>query len=229
VSENRIQRPVSARVMEVLETNALRIQPAVSAARLWEEVLTASERWHLGGDLPALWCQLGTAGMWRKLRGVSWERAVVEVASQLGFLGPSTARWLLRELGEVADDPEEAIQRARASCALVLVERPRTVYGKGEVIAVAWEQHAALWQFFWELCRRAKAGQPLDALDLGEGAHPDSIAKQKWRLLRQAGFPAELGDLIQPAGRRTQKLNLSAQQIRLFEVACVDTVREWTA
>jgi hypothetical protein len=53
---------------------------------------------------------------------------VVDVASQRGFLGPSTARWLLRELGEVTDDPEETIHRARASSALVLVERPRTVY-----------------------------------------------------------------------------------------------------
>ena len=71
MSENRIQCPVSARVVEVLETNALRIQAAVSAARLWDEVLTESERWQLGGDLPAQWCQLGAAGMWRKLRDVS--------------------------------------------------------------------------------------------------------------------------------------------------------------
>jgi hypothetical protein len=228
VSKNVTQRRLSARIVDVLQSNALRIQAAVSAARLWDEVFTESERRRLGNDLESLWRQLGTAGIWRKLRGVSLERAVVDVARELGFLDVPTTRWLLRELGEVSDDPEEAIQAARASSALVLVERPRTVYWKGEVIDVAWEQNAALWHFFWELCRRAKAGQPLDSLDLGEGAHPDSIAKQKWRLLRQAGFPAELGDLIKPAGRHTQKLDLSAPQIRLFEVVCVDAVREWT-
>jgi hypothetical protein len=85
----------------------------------------------------------------------------------------------------------------------------------------------ALWQFFWELCRRAKAGRPLDALDLGERAHSDSVAKQKCRLLGKAGFPVELGDLIKPAGRHTQRLDLPPPQIRLFEVVCVDSVREW--
>jgi hypothetical protein len=229
VSENLRQRRLSARVVDVLQTNALRIQAALSAARLWEEVLTEAERRRLGDHLESLWRQLGTAGIWRKLRGVSLERAVVDVARELGLVDDPTARWLLRELGEVSDDPEEAIQAARASSALVLVERPRTVYWNGDVIDVSWEQRAALWHFFWELCRRAKAGQPLDSLDLGEEAHPDIIAKQKWRLLRQAGFPAELGDLIQPAGRHTQQLDLSAQQIRLFEVVGVDTVREWTA
>jgi hypothetical protein len=145
-----------------------------------------------------------------------------------GFLDAPTARWLLRELGEVSDDPEEAIQAARHSTALVLVERPRTVYWKGQAIDVDWENHAALWQFFWELCRQAKAGRPLDPLDLGERAHADIIAKQKSRLLRKADFPVELGDLIKPAGRRTQELDLSPQQIRVFEVVCVDRVREWT-
>src|SRR5207253_5774027 len=132
-----------------------------------------------------------------------------------------------RELGEVSDDPEEAIEAARASTALVLVERPRTVYWKGKPIDVPWERHPALWHFFWELCRQAKAGRPLDVLDLGEEAHLDSIAKQKSRLLGKAGFPVELGHLIKPAGRRTQKLDLPAPQIRLFEVVSVDSVREW--
>jgi hypothetical protein len=162
------------------------------------------------------------------LRGVSLERAVVDVAAELGFLGAPTAQWLLRELGEVSDDPELAIEAARASSALVLVERPRAAYWKGQPIHVAWERHAALWGFFWELCRQAKAGRPLDPLDLGEQAHADSIAKQKSRLLGKAGFPVALGDRIQPTGRRTQKLDLPPHEIRLFEVVCVDRVREWT-
>jgi hypothetical protein len=52
---------------------------------------------------------------------------VVDVASQRGFLGPSTARWLLRELGEVADDPEETIHRAREALALAAGTEQDTV------------------------------------------------------------------------------------------------------
>jgi hypothetical protein len=228
VSKDLPQRPLSARVVDLLETNALRIQAAVSAARLWEEVLTESQRQLLGGDLPSLWCRLGTAGIWKKLHGVSSERAVVDVAAELGFLDAPTARWLLRELGEVSDDPEEALQEARNWSALVLVERPRAVYWKGRPIEVAWEHHTASWRFFWELCRQAKAGRPLDPLDLGESAHLDSVAKHKSRLLGKSGFPGELGNLIKPCGPRTQKLDLPPPQIRLFEVVCVERLREWT-
>jgi hypothetical protein len=223
---NVTQRPLSAPVADLLETTALRIQPPVSAARLWNQVLSEAERQCLGRDLPSLWCERGTAGIWQKLRGVSLERAVVDVAAALGFLDPSTTRWLLRELGEVSDDPEEAIEAAQNSSALVLVERPRAVYWKGRPITVDWQRYTASWQFFWELCRQAKAGRPLDPLDLAESAHVDSIAKQKWRLLRKSGFPRALGDLIKPCGPRTQKLELPPQQIRLFELASVDRLRE---
>ena len=153
---------------------------------------------------------------------------MVDVAADLGLLYPSSARWLLRELGEVSDDPEEAIEAARVSMALVLVERPRTAYWRTSLIKVAWERHSALWHFFSELCRRAKAGQPVDYVDLGASAHPDCVAKQKSRLRGTVGFPLALADLIKPTGRGTQKLDLSPSQIRIFEVGSVDRVLEWT-
>jgi hypothetical protein len=157
VPRNLIPRTLPTRVADLLETSFLRIRPAVSPARLWEQVLTEPERQRLGGDLPSLWRERGTAGIWQKLRGGSWERAVVDVALALGLLDATSARWLLRELREVSDDPNEMIEAARQSTALVLVERPRAVYWKGKPIGVPWERYTALWQFFWELCRQAKA------------------------------------------------------------------------
>jgi hypothetical protein len=228
VSNNVTQRLLSKRAVDLLESNALRIQAAVSAARLWEEVLTEAERRRLNDDLESVWYRLGTAGIWKELRGVSTARAVVDVAAELGFLDAPTVRWLLRELGEVSDDPEEAIEAARNRTALVLVERPRAAYWQGRPIEVAWESHPALWQYFWELCWHAKAGRPLDRLELGESADLGSIAKKKSRLLGKAGFPVDLGDLIQPAGRGTHMLELPPQQIRMFEVVGVERLREWT-
>jgi tetratricopeptide (TPR) repeat protein len=79
---------LSARAEELLTTSAQRIGGPVPAARLWEQVLTPFERQRLGGELPPVWCQLGTVGIWQKLRGVSPKRAVVEVAAELGLLEP---------------------------------------------------------------------------------------------------------------------------------------------
>ncbi len=93
-------REISAEVAEQLITQTLRIKAAVSADHLWKRILTAAERKQLGGNLEKCWRKLGTAGMWRKLRGGSAERAVIEVALELGFLDDRTAKWLLREIGE---------------------------------------------------------------------------------------------------------------------------------
>jgi hypothetical protein len=91
---------VSPQVAEELTTQALRVEPWVSADRLWTRVLTEEDRQCLGGNLEECYPRLGTAGMWMELRGVSAERAVIEVARELGFLTEQTAQWLLREVGE---------------------------------------------------------------------------------------------------------------------------------
>ena len=61
------ERRFSPRVVDVLAMTALRIGAAVAAARLWEDVLPEAERARLGGDLPSLWCQRGTAGIWNDI------------------------------------------------------------------------------------------------------------------------------------------------------------------
>jgi hypothetical protein len=214
--------------MEELQTNAQRIQAAISAARLWERILTERERQRLGGVLEDAWRQYGTAGMWMNLRGVSAGRAVVDVAHALGFLDDAAWRWLLRELGEVHDDPEEALQAAIAGGGLVLIERPREAYWQGQPIAVAWDQRPALWDFFWELCRQAKAGHALDHTTFAS-TDVAVVTKQKSRLRGTRGFPPTLATLIRPVGRGTQQLALPPQQIRIFEVVVNETLRERTA
>jgi hypothetical protein len=218
--------PLSPRAREELEANYHRIRAAVSAIRLWERILTEAERQRLGGDLEIAWRQHGTAGMWMKLRGVSLPRAVVDVACELNFIDDRTRRWLLREVGEVPDDPAEALDTAVASGDLVLVEQPREAYWRGQPISVDWEKRSALWDFFWELCRHAKAGQAIDRMTFGNRAHCDIVTKQKARLLAGPGFPSDLGKLIKPIGRGTQKLDLPAARIRLFEAAVSEAIRE---
>jgi hypothetical protein len=216
---------LSPRAKEELQTNFHRIGAAVSAAWLWERVLTEAERQRLGGDLERAWRAHGTAGMWMKLRGVSLPRAVVDVACELDLLDERTRGWLLRELGEAPDDPAEALETAIDSGGLVLIEHPRAAYWRGQPIRVDWKRRPALWDFFWEVCRNAKAGQAVDHITFNARDH-GIVAKQKSRLLELRDFPRGLTALIRPAGRHAQKLNMPPEQIRLFEVVVGETVRE---
>jgi hypothetical protein len=216
---------LSSEAQEELQTTFHRIRAAVSAAWLWDRVLTEAERRRLGGNLEPAWREHGTAGMWRKLRGVSLPRAVVEVARELNLMDERTRVWLLRELGEAPDDPAEALEAAIASGDLVLVERPREAYWRGQLLGVDWERRPVMWDFFWQVCRQAKVGQAVDHTTFN-AADLDIVAHQKSRLRGLLGFPRDLGALIRPAGRYTQKLDMPRSQIRLFEVVGGETVRE---
>jgi len=187
-------RTLPPQVLVELEANAVRIKAPLCAQLLWDRVLTQEERQRLGGNLQTLYYQQGTAGIWMKLRGVSVERAVLDVAHELDLLSDQRYHWLLRELGEPPYHSGEGLDQAIASGALVLVERPRAAYWAGQPMEVDWERRSALWEFFWELCRRAKARQSMDRIDLGESAHRDIVAKQKYRLRREPGFPHALAD-----------------------------------
>jgi hypothetical protein len=167
--------------------------------------------------------------MWRKLRGVSDGRAVVEVAINIDLLTVATGQWLLRELGEISEDPEEAVLAAAATGDLVLTERPRRAWWQRQLIAINWDDNSALWDYFWELARRGKADQPIDRTMFAEKVHEDFVIKQKSRLLKMHGFPSGLGDLIQKAGRGTQKLAVPAAHIRIFELITIERLQERTA
>lgn len=88
------------RVVDELRTQLFRIRAAVSADQLWNRVLTRDDRRLLGDDLETAWRNLGTVGMWQKIRKVSRERAIIEVGLKLGTLAPSTYEWLAREFGD---------------------------------------------------------------------------------------------------------------------------------
>ncbi len=230
MSKGAEQNSLSEKASKELELNAGRIGAFACAERLWERVLTNEERQRLGGDLQTLYRECGTAaGIWKKLRGVSDRRAIIDVARAINVLDEQSFRWLLREIGEGYDDPEETLQAAIGSVALVLVARPRAAYWKGKPIDVDWKRRSVLWNFLWELCRLAKTGAPIDCMDLGESAHPDSVTKKKSRLLNESGFPVELGDRIVPVGTGTQKLDVPPAEIRMFELASVDCLKELTA
>lgn len=217
---------LSPQAIELFRTNALRIHAPVSAERLWSRHMTPQDREQLGGDLQKAYKKVGTAKMWMKLRGVSYPRAIADVAKKLGFLREDDYHWLLREAGEIVEG-EEALDAAIASGAFVLVERPREAYWNGDWIEVDWDRLSALWEFVWELVRAAKVGHPIDSLTFGEKSSDDIVAKRKHRLSKLEEFPFDVFAAIDSVGRGTQQLMLPQQQIKIFHFDGVSGLREW--
>ncbi len=217
---------ISPKALEELQNAYLRVEPPVCARRLWERVLTPAERERLGGDLAQAFSKFGTVGMWKKLRGVSGERALIDVAKRLNFLDENTEQWLLREIGDLSDDPEAAIAEAVATGDLVLVDSPRTAYWEGKPIEIDWVAREKLWSYLWELGWNSKAGKSIDSFTFGEHASADYVVKQKSRLSNFPGFPVSLSDRIVSAGIGSQRLDLPAEHIRLFEMDTIESLRE---
>jgi hypothetical protein len=215
----------SPQALSELQINATRIRAAVSALLLWERVLTPEDRRLLGGNVQKAYSRWGTAGMWAQLRGVSSARAIADVAWRLEFVTQQRYSWLLRELGEIHYDPEQAVAAAVATGDLVLLERPRRVWWRRVQVALDWDNRSALWDYFWELCRRSKDGESIDRFSFGD-AHSDVAVKQKSRLKKACGFPTDLANLIRPSGRGTQKLDLPPAHIRIFEPVTNETLKE---
>lgn len=99
-------RTVSPEVAEELALLRSRIGAAVIARRVWERLLTKTERERLGGDLEACWREYGTAGMWVQAKGVPLELAIVQVAKATNLMTAATEKWLLRELGHERSVPQ---------------------------------------------------------------------------------------------------------------------------
>ena len=147
--------------------------------------------------------------MWAKVHGVSVRRSVIAVATRLGFLDPSTGHAVLREFGEIPNNPVDAVEWAVQAGGLVLTETPRQAFWAKREVTVDWVNQYRSWVFFWEFARQSKVGLAVDSTLYG-ARKSDDPKRRKWRLVRLEGFPTVLaqsrarraGDLpIKSAGR----------------------------
>jgi len=169
----------------------------------------------------------GAVGIWMKLRGCSKVRATIDVAHTSGLLSELESGWLLREFGELSDDPEEVIQQCIKNGNLVLRQQPREVYWDQAQIHLDWDNSNARWRYLWKLCRASKAGGHLCVTDLGKSGN--YLTKIKSKLTTSDDFPPGLADQIIDIENGSQILDLPAEKIRLFEVITKDVIREFKA
>ena len=127
-----------------------RIQCPSSAQRLWERHFSAEDRQQFESDLVAAYRRYSTFGLWANLRGVTLDRAVLDVGLALNFLTQPDYEWLVREIGEFPT-ADEAKDGAITAGDLVLTEGPREVYWNSEEITIDWNRFQAPWEFLWEL------------------------------------------------------------------------------
>jgi hypothetical protein len=92
-----------ARLRTHLDELEPRVQRNVVAITIWENSFSPAERKQLGDDPYLAWKHNGrTAGMWAAVRGVSKDRAIIDIAHALDWLDTKTCKALLKALGEGA-------------------------------------------------------------------------------------------------------------------------------
>jgi hypothetical protein len=143
---------MSESVFKELSTADLRIRNANVALRVWERLFSDEDRQQLGGNLDEIWRRLGTVGMWVEARGVSVEKAVIDIAEAVNLMDTGTAHWLRRELGliEVTDaqstnQPHWDADTGRLSFNGIIVRRVRVFQNPSNVQTILDEFEAAGW------------------------------------------------------------------------------------
>lgn len=101
---------LSPALKKKLNELAVRIQGPIVATTVWVSLFTDTERQTLGGDEYEAWKDHGgTAGMWSAVRGVSINRAIIDIAYELDWLDTPTRTSLLKALNE--DAPPAIVPR----------------------------------------------------------------------------------------------------------------------
>lgn len=206
---------MSPQAIRLFQETCRRVRTPPTHLKLWTTRLSDSDKCKAGGSLRMAFQNRDTIDLWVEPKGVSPDRAVVDLGLTLGFLTSADHRFLLSELQEDFENTEEGINRALSRHSLVHVEHPRRIFWMGEAVAVNWNQHNRLWVYLSELIIARKRGGITDRFSLNSD-DPTALSKCKSRLAKQGDFPLSLSDLIVPAGRGSQYLQVEPEQICLI-------------
>jgi hypothetical protein len=156
---------------------------------------------------------------WLGLEG-SWSRMALTFRHRLERQNDgSVPNQVASAMAEIATlyrselDAEELIRQKSGMHALVLVEGPgrREAYWHAALIKADWARQAVPWRFLCQLAEHLlKAGRGVDACDFPEKMD-FSVKDARYRL--KPLIPKDLMDLIIPAGRGTQKLDISPDEV----------------
>lgn len=188
-----------------------------AAQSLWRK-LTPTQKQQVGGSLSAALSFYGRpAQIWMHLHPqISEPRAVVELAMKLFSIPVDEAEWILREMGELPMDAEAAREAAISRGDLVVLRTSQSVYWHGELQKIRWGRRHMIWDFFVTSCERAAAGLLIDRSCFEEKAYANVVSDRLYQLGKVPKFPDDLLALYEEAGRQTQRFNIPAHRVYLF-------------
>ena len=119
-------------------------------------------------------------------------------------------------------DPDLLLAQKLEDQKLVVVSGPgrREVYWLGKFIEADWFKHEAAWNFLLRLAEHAAQALGVDSFDLAGARGKDA----RYRLKRL--IPAELLDLIRPAGPGTHRLDVDISQVSILRFEAVDRLAQ---
>jgi hypothetical protein len=113
-------------------------------------------------------------------------------------------------------ETEDVIDWLRQQTRLLLIDqRPRTAYWDGQLFGQHWDQYPVVWDLLWELARRARQGQPLQAEDVTPPGHSTTAVKHRRSRLSKE-IPAALDALIDDVRPKGYRLQLERDEIALM-------------
>ncbi len=207
-----------------MNSHFLTVNSTRVAERIWNEVFTVTEKANLPKSLDVARRRFSIPEMWRRVRGGTLSRAVVDILHELDLMGPHHYRWLLLQLGEEGEDTEATIRLAVSTAKLVVEDSPRRVHWEGCEVPIEWRERPALWEYFLAVCKATKMGEALDPFTFGSG-------DGRMLINRKSELRSELADgnssLAQQFVTREHRLDLPRGEIRIFERIFQEEFREW--
>lgn len=187
------------------------------AATVWERLLNEEQRHQLGDDFDNAYRNpYRTAGMWALAHGLSAERAVIDLATELQMIPNFDAQWLARRLNIDRDGHSPDLENAIEAGHLVLCTNPKRLFWDGSPVKLLGGNRP--WEYFWQLTLHRKHGAILDRAVLGDNLGVRYLDQMKCRLINDCGLPLELGERIINVESHCQRLDLDRSRIRIFEL-----------
>ena len=207
---------------------------------VWQNLLEEEERAKLGVDLNAAVEKLQTwnaAALYQQAKGVSRDKATLEVAMTQGFIAHSEygvlRRYVEQKEGRVVNrtnKPRNAdgaamhtlLQQARVQCDLVVVfgDMVRGIFWRHDLCETSWEKYPKSWEFLLKLAQACARGRRCEPSHFGPDDTRHTMSSKKHNLKRFHRIPDELADSITiHSGERDQVyLNLPQEKVRVLNV-----------
>jgi len=198
-----------------MEELVLRLGGAATKNLLWEN-LNETDQASLEARLSDDELKRCTAiDLWVRLRGVSPDRAILEVGLKCEFISREKYISLLDVLGVDDEGLDIDLDAAIKTTPLVLCDPPPGAFWNQQGLMVDWEDQNVVWRYFWELALAAGRGAKIDERNFGEETEKKRLTQWKYRLTHDEHFPIDLAALIGVRGGK-HDLELSPENICCF-------------